>query len=332
MMGPWAIFGSLILGATVFLYEGAPDYPGPDRLWSMIERHGVTHLGISPTLVRALMPFGADPIQKHDLESLRVLGSTGEPWNPEPYLWFFEHVGKRRAPIINYSGGTEVSGGILGNVVFRPIKPTGFNTAVPGMKAAVLNDEGKPVVGEVGELALLAPWPGMTKGFWKDPERYEKTYWSRFENVWVHGDWALLDREGHWFILGRSDDTLNVGGKRIGPAEIESAALAHPAVKEAGAIGVPHPQKGEVPVLFVVLNPDQKPDPDLAEEILNTVTQAMGKPLAPERVVFVPDLPKTRNAKVMRRLIKAAYLGEETGDTQALENPESLEAIKRAHG
>jgi len=332
MMGPWAVFGGLILGATVLLYEGAPDYPGPDRLWALVERHGVTHLGVSPSLVRALMPFGSEPIQKHELGSLRYLGSTGEPWNPKPYLWFFEHVGRRKLPIVNYSGGTEVSGGILGNVVFRPIKPTGFNTAVPGMKAAVLNDEGKPVVGEVGELALLAPWPGMTKGFWKDPERYEKTYWSRFENVWIHGDWALLDREGHWFILGRSDDTLNVGGKRIGPAEIESAALAHPAVKEAGAIGVPHPQKGEVPVLFVVLNPDQKPDPDLAEEILNTVTQAMGKPLAPERVVFVPDLPKTRNAKVMRRLIKAAYLGEETGDTQALENPESLEAIKRAHG
>ena len=332
MMGPWAIFGSLILGATVFLYEGAPDYPGPDRLWSMIERHGVTHLGISPTLVRALMPFGTEPIEKHDLESLRILGSTGEPWNPEPYLWFFEHVGRKRAPIINYSGGTEVSGGILGNVVFRPIKPTGFNTAVPGMKAAVLDDEGRPVVGQVGELAVLAPWPGMTKGFWKDPERYEKTYWSRFKNVWVHGDWALVDEEGHWFILGRSDDTLKVAGKRIGPAEIESAAVAHPAVKEAGAIGVPHPVKGEVPVVFVVLNPGFEPSEALAQEIIEKVAEKLGKPLAPERVVFVPDLPKTRNAKVMRRLIKAAYLGEETGDTSALENPEALEAIQKARG
>ena len=330
MMGPWAIFGSLILGATVFLYEGAPDYPGPDRLWAMVERHGITHLGISPTLVRALMPFGTEPIEKHDLSSLRILGSTGEPWNPEPYLWFFHHVGRGKAPIINYSGGTEVSGGILGNVVFRPIKPTGFNTPAPGMKAAVLDDAGKPVVGQVGELAVLAPWPGMTKGFWRDPERYEKTYWSRFENVWVHGDWAMVDEEGHWFILGRSDDTLKVAGKRIGPAEIESAAVAHPAVKEAGAIGVPHPVKGEVPVVFVVLNPGFEPSEALAEAIIQKVAERLGKPLAPERVVFVPDLPKTRNAKVMRRLIKAAYLGEETGDTSALENPEALEAIKRA--
>ncbi len=330
MMGPWAIFGSLILGATVFLYEGAPDYPGPDRLWAMIERHGITHLGISPTLVRALMPHGTEPIEKHDLTGLRVLGSTGEPWNPEPYLWFFQHVGRGEAPIINYSGGTEVSGGILGNVVFRPIKPTGFNTAVPGMKAAVLDDEGRPVVGQVGELAVLAPWPGMTKGFWRDPERYERTYWSRFKDVWVHGDWAMLDEEGHWFILGRSDDTLKVAGKRIGPAEIESAAVAHPAVKEAGAIGVPHPVKGEVPVVFVVLNPGFEPDEALAQAIIEKVAEKLGKPLAPERVVFVPDLPKTRNAKVMRRLIKAAYLGEETGDTSALENPEALEAIKKA--
>jgi len=330
MMGPWAIFGSLILGATVFLYEGAPDYPGPDRIWAMVERHGITHLGISPTLVRALMPHGTEPIEKHDLSSLRILGSTGEPWNPEPYLWFFQHVGGGKAPIINYSGGTEVSGGILGNVVYRPIKPTGFNSPAPGIKAAVLDDEGRPVTGQVGELAVLAPWPGMTKGFWKDPERYEKTYWRRFEGVWVHGDWAMIDDEGHWFILGRSDDTLKIAGKRVGPAEIESAAVAHPAVREAGAIGVPHPVKGEVPVVFAVLNPGFEPGPELERAIVEKVAETLGKPLAPDRVVFVPDLPKTRNAKVMRRLIKAAYLGQEVGDTSALENPEALEAIRRA--
>ncbi len=332
MMGPWAIFGSLILGATVFLYEGAPDYPGPDRIWAMVERHGITHLGISPTLVRALMPHGTAPIEAHDLGSLRILGSTGEPWNPEPYLWFFQNVGKGKAPIINYSGGTEVSGGILGNVVFRPIKPTGFNTPAPGIKAAVLDDQGHPVVGQVGELAVLAPWPGMTKGFWKDPERYQKTYWNRFPGVWVHGDWAMVDEEGHWFILGRSDDTLKIAGKRVGPAEIESAAVAHPAVKEAGAIGVPHPVKGEVPVVFVVLNPGFEPSPELEQAIAQKVAEVLGKPLAPDRVVFVPDLPKTRNAKVMRRLIKAAYLGQEIGDTSALENPEALEAIQAARG
>ncbi|WP_287417390.1 AMP-binding protein, partial [Oceanithermus sp.] len=224
MMGPWAILGSLLIGSTVFLYEGAPDYPGPDRLWQMVARHGITHLGISPTLIRALIPHGEEPVKKHDLSSLRVLGSTGEPWNPEPYQWFFQTVGGGRCPIVNYSGGTEVSGGILGCTVYKPIAEASFNTPAPGIKAAVLNDEGEPVVGQVGELAVLAPWPGMTKGFWNDPERYERTYWSRFKDVWVHGDWALVDEEGYWFILGRSDDTLKIAGKRVGPAELESAA------------------------------------------------------------------------------------------------------------
>ncbi|WP_293172058.1 AMP-binding protein [Oceanithermus sp.] len=329
MMGPWAILGSLLLGSTVFLYEGAPDYPGPDRLWQMVARHGITHLGISPTLIRALIPHGEEPVKKHDLSSLRVLGSTGEPWNPEPYQWFFQTVGGGRCPIVNYSGGTEVSGGILGCTVFKPIAEASFNTPAPGIKAAVLNDEGEPVVGQVGELAVLAPWPGMTKGFWNDPERYERTYWSRFKDVWVHGDWALVDEEGYWFILGRSDDTLKIAGKRVGPAELESAAIRHPAVQEAGAVGVPHEVKGEVPVLFVVLRPEFEGSEELAAEIAEKVAEVLGKPMKPAAVHFVSDLPKTRNAKVMRRLLKAAYLGESTGDTSALVNPEVLDEVRR---
>ncbi|GEM88866.1 AMP-binding protein [Oceanithermus desulfurans] len=329
MMGPWAILGSLLLGSTVFLYEGAPDYPGPDRLWQMVARHGITHLGISPTLIRALIPYGEEPVKKHDLSSLRVLGSTGEPWNPEPYQWFFQTVGGGRCPIVNYSGGTEVSGGILGCTVYKPIAEASFNTPAPGIKAAVLNDEGEPVVGQVGELAVLAPWPGMTKGFWNDPERYERTYWSRFKDVWVHGDWALVDEEGYWFILGRSDDTLKIAGKRVGPAELESAAIRHPAVQEAGAVGVPHEVKGEVPVLFVVLRPEFEGSEELAAEIAEKVAEVLGKPMKPAAVHFVSDLPKTRNAKVMRRLLKAAYLGESTGDTSALVNPEVLDEVRR---
>ncbi|WP_456411614.1 AMP-binding protein [Oceanithermus sp.] len=329
MMGPWAILGSLLLGSTVFLYEGAPDYPGPDRLWQMVARHGITHLGISPTLIRALIPHGEEPVKKHDLSSLRVLGSTGEPWNPEPYQWFFQNVGGGRCPIVNYSGGTEVSGGILGCTVYKPIAEASFNTPAPGIKAAVLNDEGKPVVGQVGELAVLAPWPGMTKGFWNDPERYERTYWSRFKDVWIHGDWALVDEEGYWFILGRSDDTLKIAGKRVGPAELESAAIRHPAVQEAGAVGVPHEVKGEVPVLFVVLRPEFEGSEELAAEIAEKVAEVLGKPMKPAAVHFVSDLPKTRNAKVMRRLLKAAYLGESTGDTSALVNPEVLDEVRR---
>ncbi|MCS7058388.1 MAG: AMP-binding protein [Meiothermus sp.] len=329
MMGPWAILGALTLGARVLLYEGAPDYPDAGRLWALCARHGVTHLGLSPTLVRALMPLGDAPVQGHDLSRLRVLGSTGEPWNLEPYLWFFHTVGRGRLPIINYSGGTEIGGGILGCTVWRPIKPMGFNTAVPGIHAEVLDASGRPVRGEVGELAVLKPWPGQTKGFWNAPERYLDTYWRRFENVWVHGDWALLDEEGHWFIYGRSDDTLKVAGKRVGPAEYESAAVEHPAVKEAAAIGVPHEVKGEVAVVFVVLRSGYQEGPELAQAIADTIAARLGKALRPERVLFVDDLPKTRNAKVMRRVIRSAYLGQSPGDLSALENPQAVEAIRR---
>ena len=328
MMGPWAILGGLALGGTVLLYEGAPDFPHPGRVFELLERHRITHLGLSPTLVRALIPHGEEAVRRFDRSSLRVLGSTGEPWNLEPYLWFFQVVGEGRLPIVNYSGGTEISGGILGNVLLRPIKPMGFNAALPGIQAAVLDEGGNPVRGQVGELVILRPWPGMTRGFFRDEARYLETYFGRFPGVWTHGDLALLDEEGHFYILGRSDDTLKVAGKRVGPAEVETAALTHPALKEAAAIGVPHEVKGEAIVLFAVLKPGYTPDSGLAEEVAEKVASVLGKPLRPERVVFVPDLPKTRNAKIMRRVVRRAYLGEELGDLSSLENPEAVEAIK----
>ena len=329
MMGPWLIIGALTLGATAFLYEGAPDYPAPDRIWSMIARHRITHLGISPTLVRALIPSGTEHIARHDLSSLRILGSTGEVWNPEAYMWLFENVGRHRCPIINYSGGTEIAGGLLGCTTFRPIKPCGFNTAVPGIEVAALDDSGRPVVNAVGELAALNIWPGMTKGFWNDPDRYLETYWNRFKDVWVHGDWALVDADGDWLLLGRSDDTLKIAGKRLGPAEVESAAGQISAVKESAAIGVPHPTKGEVPVLFAVLKPGADPSAKLAAQIADKVAEVLGKPLRPQAVHFVPDLPRTRNAKIMRRVVRAVHLGKEPGDLSALENPGAIKEIPR---
>ncbi len=332
MMGPWAILGALTIGGTVLLYEGAPDYPDAGRLWAICEKHGVTHLGLSPTLVRALMPLGDEPIRKHNLSKLRMLGSTGEPWNLEPYLWFAKTVGQGRIPIINYSGGTEIGGGILGCTAWRPIKPMGFNTAVPGIHAEVLDSTGQPVREEVGELAVMGPWPGQTKGFWKAPERYLDTYWSRFENIWVHGDWAMLDHEGHWMIQGRSDDTLKIAGKRVGPAEYESAAVEHPAVKEAAAIGIPHEVKGEAAVVFVVLRTEHSPGSELEKAIGETIANRLGKALKPEKILFVSDLPKTRNAKVMRRVIRAAFLGQNPGDLSALENPQAVEAIRSSSG
>ncbi|HYH93410.1 MAG TPA: AMP-binding protein, partial [Candidatus Saccharimonadales bacterium] len=263
MMGPWAIAGSLLLGARLVLYEGAPDFPGPDRLWALVARHRVTHLGLSPTVIRALMAHGVEPVRAHDRSSLRVLGSTGEPWNPEPWWWFFREVGEGRCPIINYSGGTEVSGGIVGGNVLGPIKPASFSGPCIGTAADVVDDNGRSVRGRVGELVIRTPMPGMTRGFWLDRERYEETYWGRWPGLWAHGDWASIDADGFWFIHGRSDDTLKVAGKRVGPAEVESAAVAHRSVLEAAAVGVPHAVKGETIVVFVRLRPGETDDEDL---------------------------------------------------------------------
>ncbi len=329
MMGPWLVFGALLLGSTFVIYDGAPDYPEPDRVWSMVARHRITTLGISPTLVRALIPHGEERVHRHDLTSLRFFGSTGEPWNPAPWMWLFEKVGQRQRPIINYSGGTEISGGIVMGNPITPLKPCAFSAACPGIAADVFDESGRSVRNEVGELVIKAPWIGMTRGFWKDAERYEQTYWSIWPNVWVHGDFALVDDDGMWYILGRSDDTIKVAGKRLGPAEVESILVGHPKVVEAAAIGVPHEIKGNELVAFCVLAPGEAPEPALETELVQMVALAMGKPLAPRRILFVRDLPKTRNAKVMRRMVRAAYLGEDPGDTSALVNPQVVEEIRR---
>ncbi|MFZ5855096.1 MAG: AMP-binding protein [Chloroflexota bacterium] len=328
MMGPWAISGALLLGARLVLYEGVPDHPGPDRIWSIVERHRVTHLGLSPTVIRALMAHGPDPVRGHDLSTLRVLGSTGEPWNPEPWWWYFREVGGGRCPIVNYSGGTEVSGGIVGCNLLTPIKPTSFGGPCPGTIADVVDAAGRSVRGSVGELVIRQPLPGMTRGFWRDPERYLETYWSRIPGTWVHGDWAEVDADGYWYIHGRSDDTLKVAGKRVGPAEIESAAVGHPAVLEAAAIGIPHPIKGEAIVVFCVLRPGERDDPELRRSIGARVADELGRALRPEAVEVIPALPKTRSGKVMRRVARAAYLGLDPGDLSALDNPAALEAIR----
>jgi acetyl-CoA synthetase len=327
MMGPWAIMGTLILGGTLFLYDGTPDYPDPGRIWQMVERHRITVLGISPTVIRALMPQGEEWVRRHDLTSLRVMGGSGEPWNPGPWTWYFETVGGGRCPIINYSGGTETSGGILGCNTILPIRPVSFSTAVPGMAADVLDESGTPVRGQVGELVVRRPWVGMTHGFWGDRERYLETYWDRFPHTWTHGDWALHDPDGFWYILGRSDDTLKIAGKRVGPAEVESAAVSHPAVREAAAIGVPDEVKGESVTVFVVLREGFEPGDEIREAVRQEVGRQLGKALLPKEVRFTGDLPRTRNAKIMRRVIRACYLGRELGDLSSLENPAAIEAI-----
>jgi acetyl-CoA synthetase len=329
MMGPWEVFGTLLLGATMMLYDGAPDFPGPDRVWSLVDRHRVTALGVSPTLIRALRRYGDEIVHRHDLSSLRKFASTGEPWNPDPWMWLFQNVGRGKLPIINYSGGTEISGGIVMGNVLTPMKPCAFSGPLPGMAADVVDDDGKSVRGKVGELVIREPWIGMTRGFWKDRQRYIDSYWSRWPDTWVHGDWAAIDDDGLWYILGRSDDTIKIAGKRLGPAEVESILVAHPKVSEAAAVGVPDPIKGEALVCFCVLKKDVNGDVSLAAELKGNVARDLGKALAPRDVLFVGDIPKTRNAKVMRRVVRAAYIGEKLGDTSALENPASLEEIQQ---
>jgi acetyl-CoA synthetase len=330
IMGPWEVVGGLALGGTIFLYEGAPDHPGPDRLWAMVERHRVTTLGVSPTLIRALMRYGEEPLKQHDLSSLRVIGSTGEPWNPDPYMWCFKHVGGGRCPIINLSGGTEVGACFLSPHPINELKPCTLRGPSLGMAIDVFDEKGNPVRGEVGELVCKKPWPAMTRGLYKDPERYIQTYWSRFEGVWTHGDWAYIDEDGFWFLHGRSDDTIKIAGKRLGPAEVESAVVEHPSVAEAAAVGVPHELKGETIWVYAVLKPNVEPSDALREELKELVIEKLGKAFAPESVKFVKELPKTRNAKILRRAIRAMALGQDPGDLSNLENPQALEEIKRA--
>jgi acetyl-CoA synthetase len=328
MMGPWEVFGVLILGASMVISDTAPDYPEVDRIWAMVERHGITCLGLAPTFVRAIMSHGSGPAKRHDLGSLRIFGSTGEAWNLGPWRWLFEEVGEEQVPILNYSGGTEISGGILYGNVLSPLKPCAFSGPPPGMAVDVVDEAGNPVRGAVGELVVRQPWIGMTRGFWKDPERYLETYWSRIPNVWVHGDFAAIDEDGLWYILGRSDDTIKVAGKRIGPAEVETILVTHPAVLEAAAVGVPDEIKGQAVVAFVVLQPGYVASDALRSELKALVRKELGRPLAPREVLIVADIPKTRNAKVMRRVIRTAYLRQPPGDLSALVNPEAVAEIR----
>ncbi len=324
IMGPWTVVGGGAVGATIVYMEGAPDWPD-DRLWQLVEEERVTMLGVSPTLVRALLPKG-EP--KTDLSSLKAIATTGEPWNAGPYAWLNEHVaGGGRIPIVNCSGGTEVGACFLSVTPMKPAKPVSLGFPALGQAMDVYSPDGTPLRGEVGELVCTRPWPGMTRGIWGDDERYLDTYWRRFPGVWTHGDWASIDGDGYWFLHGRSDDTLNIAGKRIGPAELESAALNHPAVVEAAAIGVPHEVKGETAWVFCVLEPGREAT---ADEVATAVTDELGKAFKPGRILFVSALPKTRSAKIVRRAIRAKVLGEDPGDISTMENPETLEEIANA--
>jgi acetyl-CoA synthetase len=329
IMSPIIVYGGLLVGATVALYDGAVDHPGPDRLWALVRELGITMLGVSPTLVRSLMTAG--PLdQAPDLGPLRVLASSGEPWTPDAFSWLFDRVTGGRLPVINYSGGTEVSGAIVSNTTITPIHACGFAGPVPGMAADVVDDAADPIGRGIGELVLRAPSPGMPLGFWGAPGRYQATYWARWDNVWCHGDWVEIDADGVWFIRGRSDDTIKVAGKRLGPAEVESVVNGFPAVTESAAIGVPDPVKGQAVVVFARLDPGASTDEQaLRDEIVAALTAQLGKPLKPKAVHFVDALPHTRSGKILRRVVRAVHLGEDVG-TAAVDEAAALDAVRNA--
>ena len=324
MLGPLLIMGGLQLGATVVFTEGVPDYPSPTRLWDIAERNKVTFQGVAPTAARAVMnqsdgTFG-------DLSSIRSFASTGEAWDEPTWRWLFEEVGQSRRPIVNYSGGTETGGGILVAYPFLPVVAGCFNGPLPGMDVAVLDPDGNRVVGQVGELTLLNTWPGMTHAFWHDRARYLETYWSRWDGVWLHGDLASVDEQGSWRVHGRSDDTIKVSGRRVGPAEIEASLLKDRRISEAAVVGIPDEQRGQRVVAFVVVSDDGVDHDDLA----STAVHNAGRSFAPT-VHIVRTIPKTKNGKIMRRAIRARHLGTPPGDVSALDPSTPLEDIPTIH-
>ncbi len=321
MMGAWTIIGNHHFGGTILLYDGAPDWPDPDRLWQVLERHCITTFGVSPTAIRVLMR-GSHP-ERFGFDSLRLLGSTGEPWDETSYMWFFERIGKRRCPIINISGGTEITGSFLFPLPIQPLKPCTLGGPAPGMATEVVDEAGIPVRGRMGYLVCTKPAPSMTRGVWGNPQRYLDAYWSRWPGWWNHGDWASVDQDGCWFLHGRADESMNVAGRKVGPAEVEDALIDHPAVSEAGVIGVPDEVKGEAIVAFVVLKA-----PARAEELSDHVAKVLGPAFRPRAVEAVAELPKTQSGKIVRRLMRQSYLGEPLGDISTVQNPGALRGIR----
>jgi acetyl-CoA synthetase len=330
-VGPLIAGAVMSIGAALVLAEGGPDYPDPGRMWRMTQEHGATVMGTAPTAIRALMRHGVEEVRKHDLSKLRALISTGEPWTDEAWNWTFEHVLGRRAPIMNWAGGTEISGGIISSNRLTPLRPCAFAGSMPGMAADIVDEKGRSVgPGEVGELVLRQPSIGLSRGLWKDPERYLETYWSMYGDLWRQGDWASRDEDGLWYLHGRSDDTIKVSGKRTGPAEIEGLLMATGQVSEAAVIGLPDPVKGQAVGCVCVPAPGVTADDALSAALSQAVVAGMGRSFRPARFIYVDDLPKTRSLKILRRVVRAVVVGDPPGDLSSLLNPEALEALKQA--
>jgi acetyl-CoA synthetase len=326
----YIVYAPLILGATSVLYEGAPNFPQPDRWWEIIEKYNVTLLYTSPTSIRLFMKYGEDWIKKHDLSSLRLLGSVGEPINPEAWIWYFKNIGNENCQIMDTWWQTETGHMMISPLPITPLKPGSATRALPGLSADVLNEKGDPVQNAGGNLVLNNPWPGMLRGIYKNPERYKDTYWSKFKGIYLAGDVTRKDNDGFFWIQGRADDVLNVSGHRIGNSEVESALVSHPLVAEAAVIGKPHSLKGESITSYVVLKGNTQPSEDLRKQLREHVGNEMGKIARPDEIWFVKDVPKTRSGKIMRRVIRSKAIGKEVGDISTLANPEAVEEIGKA--
>jgi len=329
--GTLVLSSALLRGATLVCYDGAPDYPDWSRMSGLIERHKVTHYGSAPTLIRGLAS-NQELALAGDVSTVRLLITAGESIDPEHFAWFQRTFGRGTQPVINYTGGTEVSGALLSSVVLRPIPPGGFNTGSPGVAVDVVDPHGQPLTGSVGELVIRRPFVGMTQSFWHDDERYLDTYWRTIPGVWVHGDLALRRDDGTFFMMGRSDDTLKVAGKRLGPAEVEEVILELPEIAEAAAIGVDDAQKGQKLVVFVIASPGTPARDELAGQVARHVDKRLGRPFRPAAVHLVTQLPKTRSSKIMRRVIRSAYCGQPPGDLSSLDNPAAIDEIRQAAG
>ncbi len=315
-------------GASLLVAEGTPDYPDTGRFWRLIQDHRVSYLGVSPTIVRSLMRYGEE-VENYDLSSLRITTSGGEAWTAAPWQWFFEHVCKRRLPIINISGGTEVGGCIFLGTPNHPMNPGSFSRPALGVGADIVDLSGNKVPpGEVGELILRHSSIGLTKSLWKADARYIDSYWNTLPGIWVHGDFAMQGTDGLYYILGRSDDTIKISGKRTGPAELEGLLVATGKVAEAAVFGIPHPVKGSAIVCACVLMPGVA-EQGIADELSGALVKGMGASYRPERIVFVDDLPRTRNLKIMRRVLRAVFENKDPGDLSSLANPETVDALRR---
>ena len=326
----YIVYAPLILGATSFLYEGAPNYPEPDRWWNLIEKYNITTLYTSPTSIRLFMKYGEEWVKKHDLSTLRLLGSVGEPINPEAWIWYYKNIGNENCQIMDTWWQTETGHFVISPLPLTPLKPGSATRPLPGLGADVLNEKGEPVQNAGGNLVLTRPWPGMLRGIYKNSKRYQETYWDKFEGIYLAGDVTRKDDDGFFWIQGRADDVLNVSGHRIGNSEVESALVSHPMVAEAAVIGKPHSLKGESITSYVVLKGGASPSDELRSQLREHVGNEMGKIARPDEIWFVNDVPKTRSGKIMRRVIRSKALGKDVGDISTLANPEAVEEIGKA--